>query len=358
MLGQRDEPTDAVEEYCRLLAGALQPKNISLEVLRLGWRELGWRASLQELRAQVAGRKIDWFLLQYTALSWSRRGFPLRALRVIDTIQNTGAKCAVVFHDMQPYEGNRMVDIVRRAVQLHTMRSALKMAEVAVFTVRPENLAWVPRNVPRAVAIPVGANLPSPEEVWAQPKTGVDRVPTVAVFSFTDGSARPSELEVIASALRYARKALPDLQVELLGRNSVASGQALKEKLAGDDIAITVHGVVPAAEVVRILGGADVLLFVRNEISARRSSAIAGIACGLPVIGYRGPETAAPITEAGVVLLAPQSPTQFGPALLQVLTDAAYRGQLAERSRAAHQQYFSWPAIAKRYAEELEKSDH
>ena len=59
---------------------------------------------------------------------------------------------------------------------------------------------------------------------------------------------------------------------------------------------------MPGKDVVRSLTVSDVLLFVRGHISTRRGSAIAGIACGLPVIAFEGPETAAPITEAGLAL--------------------------------------------------------
>jgi glycosyltransferase involved in cell wall biosynthesis len=104
-----------------------------------------------------------------------------------------------------------------------------------------------------------------------------------------------------------------------------------------------------------VLGASDVLLFVRGQISSRRGSAIAGIACGLPVIAQEGSETAPPITEAGVVLVPATAPSEFGPALLRVLSDQAYRASLAERSRNAQQLYFSWSVIAAQYAKALKK---
>jgi glycosyltransferase involved in cell wall biosynthesis len=73
----------------------------------------------------------------------------------------------------------------------------------------------------------------------------------------------------------------------------------------------------------------------------------------LPVIAERGTETAGPIEEAGVVLVSADQPKEFGEALLRVLTNADYRAQLAASSRVAQGKYFSWPAIAARYAEEL-----
>src|SRR5258708_17118356 len=46
LLGRRDEPTDAVEEYCHFLGAALAAQGISLEFERVPWCELGWRKAL------------------------------------------------------------------------------------------------------------------------------------------------------------------------------------------------------------------------------------------------------------------------------------------------------------------------
>jgi glycosyltransferase involved in cell wall biosynthesis len=108
-------------------------------------------------------------------------------------------------------------------------------------------------------------------------------------------------------------------------------------------------------QVVQKLSVCDVLLFVRGPISSRRSSAIAGISCGLPVIAYSGSETAAPITDAGVVLVSPNQPDDLNAALVQVLSNAAYRVDLAARSRAAYLAHFAWPSIAARFATILKK---
>jgi glycosyltransferase involved in cell wall biosynthesis len=98
------------------------------------------------------------------------------------------------------------------------------------------------------------------------------------------------------------------------------------------------------------LAACDVLLFVRNGISTRRSSAIAGIAAGLPVIAHAIPETAPPVTDAGVVLVSQNNQGELNEALIRVLSDAAFRAELSARSRAAYKAHFAWPAIAERYA--------
>lgn len=99
--------------------------------------------------------------------------------------------------------------------------------------------------------------------------------------------------------------------------------------------------------------GADALLFVRGHISGRRSSAIAGIACGLPVVAYEGVETGFPITEAGV-WLAPQGDLEaLSEGLCRVLTDESLWQALHQRSVQAYRRYFSWDAIANQFLKVL-----
>jgi glycosyltransferase involved in cell wall biosynthesis len=355
LLGKRDEPTDAVEEYCRFLAEALRAHGFEMELARVPWAETGWSAALRELRQNAREWRGEWVFLQYTALAWSRRGFPLQVLRVVQWLRNAGARVAIVYHDVEAYVGSRMIDKVRRSAQLRTMRAVLQLCDLAVFTVPLEKISWVSAAPKNAVFIPVGANLTS-SAVLRGHSSSFGEVKTIAVFGITGGGAGRSEMEMIVEAVRFAAKQIGPLRLVVLGRNSECADTKLRANLRDVPVAIEVLGVIPAEEVVRALGSADVLLFVRGSISTRRGSAIAGIACGLPVIAFAGPETAAPITDAGVVLVDREKPKQIGEALVRVFTDDEYRVSLCARSRDAQARYFSWEAIAARYAEALKST--
>ena len=358
LLGQRDMPTDAVEEYCRYLGAALEKHAFSFEIARVEWVTKGWRRALRELRQKVGNERNTWVLLQYTALAWSRRGFSLRVPGVIKALKRNGVRCAAVFPDVEAYYGNRVIDRIRRAIQLHTMREAVRLADFSILTIPAEKVPWIDQNSRNVVFIPVGANLPSPEEAWSQEKDRAKNLPMVAVFSPSGNRAGAEEVNCIAQAVRYAAEHMGALRLIVMGRNSEVSGSQLKERLAGTPVQVTIYGLLPSEEVVQKLGDSDVLLFTKGPISSRRGSAIAGIACGLPVIASEGWETGAPITEAGVVLIPENSKNEFGPALLRVLTDAAYRAKLSERSRRAQEQYFSWSVIAGQYAKALRRNEH
>lgn len=352
LLGRRDHPTDGVEEYCTYLGDALQPHGFSFERVRVPWAEKGWRAALAELREQAAGWHRAWVLLQYSALAWSSRGFPLGALHVLRAIRSGShgeAKIGVVFHDADAYPGRRLIDKVRRQFQLYAMRRLFREAGKVILTVPAGRMAWLPRNHAKAAFIPVGANLP-PVEFSATPATRRLGTPIVAVFSVTGGAGIPREAREIAQAVNHAAAIAGRIRLLVLGRNALEARASFEQALDSSRVELETHGVLPAAEVAHSLAKADALLFVRGHISSRRTSAIAGIACGLPVVAYSGVETAAPITEAGVVLASEGDADSLGGQLAHVLSDAEFRDELSGRSRAAHQKFFSWDAISARYA--------
>jgi glycosyltransferase involved in cell wall biosynthesis len=347
LLGRKDEPTDAVEEYCRYLGTALRAHDIHLDIRRVSWEIYGWPDALQTLQLQAAQWLDTWVLVQYTALSWSVRGFPKKVLRVSKILKSANARVGIVFHDVEPYPGTRLIDSVRRVAQIRTMRRALALADLAIFAVPPERLSWLSAAPPRAAFIPVGPNLPIPP---ALPASARSPVPTIGVFSITGGEAGVRETQVILEAARHAAQKLGNLRLSIFGRHAELRENELREGLRDLPVELSVEGVVESAKVVQKLLLCDVLLFVRGPISSRRSSGIAGIACGLPVIAYSGSETAAPITDAGVVLVSPDHPDELNAALVRALSDEAYRMELGARSRAAYQTHFSWPAIAARFS--------
>jgi len=357
LLGRPDKPTDAVEDYCRYLSEALEKRSISLELMRVLWSERNWQEALRDVRKKAEEHRGCWFLVQYTALAWSRRGFPLRVPKLIQFVKNCGARCAVVFHDAIPYAGTRMIDRLRRGLQVQAMQRSLRSADLAIFLVPPEKVPWVTKGHRNIAFIPVGANLPEPDRAWLMEKNKANGARTVCVFSVTGDWAGRHEVEGIELAVRHAAKELGKLRLVVAGRNSEEAGRALQQSLADAGVEIVVHGVLPAEEIVRALGSCHAMLFTRAGISTRRSSAIAGIACGLPIVASEGPETAAPLTEAGIVLLPAGAKNEFGPALVRVLTNDAFREALAERSRLAQERYFSWSAIADQYALSIRNVD-
>jgi glycosyltransferase involved in cell wall biosynthesis len=350
LVGRRDEPTDGVADYCAWLGGAIREFGYHPETIGLDWAGRGWRAAFADLKEMAKAWRGRWILLQYTTLAWSRRGFPWQTPRILDVLRESGVRCGVVFHDFGPLVGTGIVGRVRESCQLRVLQRLYERADRAIFTVPIENIPWVPPQQEKAIFIPVGANCPPLPSV-ARAATGAPR--TIAVYSVTGGAKILPEVAEIGFAVKQAIRVAGPLRLVIVGRGSREAEPALRAEFAGTSVQIETLGLLPAEELTRTLAESDVLLFVRGHISTRRSSAIAGIACGLPVVCYAGPDTGWPITEAGILAVPIGNREALSAALDSVLTDNALRESLSERSRRAYALYFSWHAIAARYADAL-----
>ncbi len=357
ILGRRDEPTDALEDYCIWLGRALTGHGRTLELVRVSWSERGWPAALLWLWRESSSWRNQWVLAQYTALAWSRRGFPAGFLLVLGVLRIRRARCAVVFHDVQAYGGQRPIDRLRRACQQWVMRMAGRWAERSILTVPTEQVRWLPRNATNAAFIPVGANLSGASAVIGADRTSRQAPRSVAVYGVTGGAGVAREVADIAYAVRQAKSRVGELRLIVLGRNSTEAEPALRRALADSGVDVQILGLLAEEQVASALARADVLLFVRGGISSRRGSAIAAIACGLPVVGYRGEETASPITQAGLVLAPQDDREALATALIRVLTENRLRQELSEKSKEAHRQYFSWEAISGSFLKALEDEE-
>jgi glycosyltransferase involved in cell wall biosynthesis len=353
LLGQGDAPTDALEDYCTWLKRALERQGQPMEILRVPWAQRGWIRSLAWLWREAKSWRGQWVLLQYTALGWSRRGFPLGAVIVLRVAKFRGARCAIIFHDVLPYDGPRWIDRLRRRVQLWVMRRMYGFSEHSIMTVPVEKIGWLPPSATKAAFIPIAANLsgtlPIAEKNTRDPNTPL----TVAVFGITGNPHAQPEAELIVQTIRPAAEKFGKLRLLVMGRHADQAEAHLRTALDGTNVTLEVHGILPADEIERRLSEADVLLFVRSGISSRRGSALAGVACGLPIVAFDGPETGPPVTEAGVVLAPEGHRDGLAANLMCVLSDDVLRAHLRQSSLEAREKYFSWDVIARKFLQVL-----
>jgi glycosyltransferase involved in cell wall biosynthesis len=354
LLGRRDEPTDGVLDYCQYLRDAALARGFSFEIAQVHWAEKGWRNALAELRDAASAWRNCWVLLQYTTLAWSRRGFPLRTPRVLDVIRQCGARPGVVFHDFGPFPGTGMVGTAREYCHLRVLRQLYARSEMAIFTVLLNKVLWLPQHREKATFIPVGANCP---EAASTAGDESPKIKSIAVYGVSGGQRLLAEVADIGAALKQASQFAGPIRLLLFGRGSQEAEPALRSELAGAEVEIESLGLLSPEQVSQTLARADVLLSIRGQVSTRRGNAIAGIACGLPVVCYSGPETGWPITDAGILTVPLGDRNALAGAMENLLLDESLRRTLAERSRRAYEKYFSWAAIVERFATELQLRD-
>ena len=345
LLGRQDEPTDALEDYCNLLAQSLHKRSHSLEILRIAWAEQGWRRALKDAEKRIAEKRSGWALVQYTPLAWSRRGFPFRFTSLIHGLKGAGMSVLIVFHDPEPFGGHRGRDRLRRRVQLAVMRRTARLADKIVSTISPDRVPWMqdPEIQAKTLLLPVGSNLPvTPRRT----PTHGNSVPMIIVFGFSNLA---SETSLIAWVLSRAAEVVGPLHLTVFGRGGKVAGTMLVPLLADSAVELESLGILEGKVASSLLTNADVQLFVRSGLSSRRGSGIAGIACGLPIIGFSDAETAFPITEAGVRLVPLGDREGLVRELILVLKQQALRETLRQRNLEAAERYFSWDRIADAY---------
>lgn len=356
LLGRKDEPTDGVDDYCSLLGRALEQRGIELRKVRVPWIEKGWQAALRQLWRESSGWHDGWVLIQYTAIGWSRRGFPFGVLGALAILRRRGVRCVVVFHEAD-HQGKdlRSIGRIRGACQDWVIRRLYRGATKAVFTIPLEAVSWLPQGPRKAAFIPIGSNIPECPDRRQAPGAP-DREKTVIVFGITEVPSAAREVEEIVAVMREAGKAIPKLRLVAVGRGSMEVQQQLARALEACDVQVVVRGVLPAEEVAREFKHADVLLFVRGAITPQRGSAIAGVACGLPIVGYRDGKTWGPLDQAGVEWSPWRDRDSLVRGLVRVLSDPRRWTELHERNLRVQRQCLSWETIAAEFCRLLDNS--
>lgn len=353
ILGRRDTPTDGVEDYCQFLAEALAKQGLKLSSVRVFWAERGWLSALRSLWTDSAGWRGSWVLLQYTAMAWSRRGFPLGVLAVLAILRGRGVRCAVVFHEPSGQAGRRWVDRFRGKFQDWIVRWLHRGATKAIFADPLEKIEWLPACEPKSVFIPIGANIPEPLPESAAIHDPHVQLKTVAVFCLSDLPNRHRELCDISHAIRFLAQQGLKIRVLFLGRGTEEAKEEIEKLFDISGGEAVNFGLQSASEVSRILSKADAMLCVRGPLFPRRGSAIAGIACGLPIVGYAGAADGTPVQDAGLALVPYLDRQALGRALAHVLADPDTRNELRRRSLLAQREHFSWDVIATKTKETL-----
>ena len=254
---------------------------------------------------ESAAWRGQWVLLQYTALGWSRRGFPIAALLAVAILRLRGARCAILFHEPSGAAGPRLIDRIRCAFQDWTVRALHRLTEKSVFTVPLDAFPWLSHAPGRAVYIPLAPNIP--ENLTPRTATSIQNDPrkTVVVFCVSGPPHQQREVGEIAYAARAAVAAGIQLRVIFLGRGTVEAKVEIDRAFHGTPIEVCNLGIVERTEVTRIFSESDAMpARVRGKLYLRRGSALAGLACGLPIFGYAGGVTSSTfIEEAGIALV-------------------------------------------------------
>ncbi len=318
LLGRSDTPVDGVADYCAFVGRALADREIDLKIVRVPWAEKGWITALRQLNLECKKWAGHWVIVQYTALSWSRRGFPFLALAVVAVLRRGGTRVAVVFHEShrQRIVSSRLIDRVRGACQDWVIRSLYRSAAKSIFTLPLKTVAWLPGNHDEAAFIPIGASLaPSPSSPPSEAEHGHSATSTVIVFCLDAMPALREQLQDISAAVSVAAKSGTRFRVVFVGRGTKEAAADISKIFGRLPVEISILGLLSPEALTDTFASAQAMLCVRGMVNQCRSSVIAGIACGLPIVAYGGDVEGTPLADAGLMLVPYRDTEALGAAL-------------------------------------------
>jgi glycosyltransferase involved in cell wall biosynthesis len=352
LLGPRDTPTDGIHDYCEFLRRALAKRGVDLKIFHVEWKQQGWPVAIKDLWQRSRDWRGSWVIMQYTAFSWSRSGLPLGALVALSVLRRRAVRCAIVFHEPFGQQDTRWIGRLRSAVQEWVVRGLYHASKKSIFPKPVDSISWLRNDKTRAASIPIGANVPEPTPPQIRSGAG-DSVKSVAIFCVSHPPYDRLEIEDISETARFVSGKGLKLRFTFFGRGTQEAKRCIDDAFLEIPAEVVVLGLLGAEQVSNVLASADAMLCVRGTVYSSRGSAIAGIACGVPIVGYKGPETCFPLSEAGLELVPYRDRNALAEALGRVLTDDSYRYELRRRMRSAYDNYYSWDRIVEKYVLEL-----
>jgi glycosyltransferase involved in cell wall biosynthesis len=336
----KTEGIDAIDEYSRRLVGALCDRGVLARYVGDG---------LSSARRQVPDPR--WILIQYNPFAYGRWGVaPGLVAEALMFRRRTGARLAISVHESWVKPGDRgrasWRSLLMGGYQRVQLASLLSVADVVMAATQ----ALVRDLGHDAIHVPVGTNI-TPLAVNrhdARGRLGIGDEFVVALF----GTAHPSR------ALEYATAAI-ELLVDACGSGSLrvlnlGIGAPTLDLWAPVDV--ETPGELDARQLSLRLSASDVLLLPFTDgLSTRRTTLMAGLAHGLPVLGLHGPETDDVLAsnQQALTLTPLGDIAAFARATVALAADADGRRAIGQAGRELYATQFDWSVTASRVAAAL-----
>jgi len=322
---------DAIDEHSHRLVAALCAAGHDADYVCGGLRAVRRREGLP-----------SWILLQYNPFSYGRWGVVPGLIRDAAALRRRGARVGLMVHESW-IELRDWRTTLMGAYQWAQLRSLLLCSDAVL--VASEALA---KQVGReAVHVPVGSNITplglTPSAARKRLGLGVELV--IALF----GTAHPSR------ALDHAEEAIAALAgAEPPGGVTVLNlGMGAPALRAGDGVRVDTPGRLGESELSLRLSAADLcLLPFTDGVSTRRTTLMAALAHGVPVLGLRGTATDTILTgHPQALMLTPAGDRRaFARAAVELVADRSALRARGELGRRLYEAQFDWPVIARRVA--------
>ena len=326
-------------------AGDVVPEVGRLEVA--SWRDL-WRRRRESPFADATP------LVQYVPQLYVGRIDSLWLLLWLASVRAGGRQAAVTVHEYAVPAAASVRRVAGRVVLPLVIAVAGALTSHVVTTIgltdrRLRRLLFWKRR--RIALVPVGANI-LPGAAAVPPRTDAAGRPVVCTLF---GQPAAMSAEAVAAVGAWARGEGERVRVRWVGRarDEIVDFCARRCGLPPDTVEVLDHQ--PAAAVSALLASSDLFLApLVDGVSTRRTTVVAALAHGLPVVGTDGPSTDPVLRESAACALAPAGePAGLVARLRTVAADAGARERMGRAARALYESQFTWDAIAAAYLRHL-----
>jgi glycosyltransferase involved in cell wall biosynthesis len=301
------------------------------------------RRSLPIIRQHLIDHPTTRLLVQYVPHAFGHRAMNIRLCRWIRKTARCGVPTDIMFHEVayplepgQPWK-HRVLALVNRQMARWVASDADR---IFVSVPRWENLLnsfgvnkpthWLP--------VPSNISLQTDPAAVAAARLQLGGPTIIAHF----GTYGPLLLDGLTRVLVALAKASASRKLLLLGRGGQAYAATLRKDFPDLASRILAPGELDAASLAVHLAAADLLVQPHQDgISCRRSSSMAGLALGVPLVSCIGPSTEPIWPQSNAIALAPSSdPQQIIASAENALADPATLPALGRRGQLLYQEKF------------------
>jgi glycosyltransferase involved in cell wall biosynthesis len=341
---------DGIWDYTRRLHATLRDEELDATVFE--WTDGAPRGENGSGYVKTTASELeamDVLILQYEPFSFGRRGFAPGLALFLARLRRRRPRplIAVMFHETYVRMKN-----LRWALMGSWQRAQLLAIQAAADVQFCSIQRWSERlrktSLGRPVHhLPVASNLPDARAHRSRVRRSLAADPNTIVLSCM-GLRHPGRLqqEVLASARAAGTVSRSVLLLDL--GPGAPSTTPLDE-----NVEMRATGYLPAEDLAGHIAASDVFLApYMDGVSTRRTSVMAALQHGVPVVGTTGPLTDDALTRARELLLVP--PEHLVAAVTYLVGEPESRAELGAAGRRLYGSAFDWPVLVQRLRDHLD----